>query len=93
MDDTPPPLAAAVGVDATPQPDSAHTAWRCVPRARTRTSGRWLTPARLNGVPLLPPAMPPHAFRLHATLILKAGAEANPPEPLAAVLAEGCQLL
>ena len=32
-------------------------------------------------------------FRLHATLILKAGAEANPPEPLAAVLAEGCQLL
>ena len=51
--------------DAARHPDRANTAWRRVPRARARTSGRWLIPARLNGVPrpLLLPAKPPYAFR------------------------------
>ena len=58
--------------------------------ARARTPGRRLTTARLNPHPLLLPTKPPYAFRPSATQTTKAGAEANPPEPPAAVLAEGC---
>ena len=58
--------------------------------ARARTSGRWLTPARLNGIPLLHPVARPHAFRLNATHIIRAGVEANPSEPTRSGARGGC---
>mgnify|MGYP001474504672 CR=1 FL=1 len=55
------------------------------------TSGRWVTPARLNGITLQPPTQArPHAIRPSATHIAMAGVPANLPEPTSRGARGGC---